>query len=43
MYYLQNAVEELASGNTDVLNNPPVPVVIEELNDIRKYFLSCYY
>lgn len=34
MCYLQNAVEELASGNIDVLNIPPVPIVLQELSDI---------
>lgn len=35
----QNAIEELAQGNVQVLNIPPAPIIIPEIeNKIGKYF-----
>lgn len=40
MSYLQNAIEELAAGNVQVLNIPPAPIIVPEIDDIEngKYF-----
>lgn len=35
MSHLQNAVEELTARNIEILSIPPVPIIIEEIEDIR--------